>query len=127
MAYLALADLVVVAHFAFVLFAVFGGLAVLRWPRFAWLHAPAWLWGAAIEWSGGICPLTHVESWLRRRGGEAGYASDFVAHWVVPLLFPAGLTREIQIALGCGVLALNLAIYGAAWRRRARARPADAA
>lgn len=115
----ALADAVVVAHFAFVLFVLLGGLPALRWRRWPWVHLPAAAWGAAIEWGGWICPLTQVENWLRRRSGDPGYATDFVAHYVAPVLYPAGLTREIQIALGFGVVAINLAVYAAVWRRRA--------
>lgn len=113
------ADLVLVVHFAFVAFVVLGGLLVLRWPKVAWVHVPIALYGATIEFLGFICPLTPLENSLRRRGGEAGYAGGFVEHYITAALYPTGLTREIQIALGCLVLALNAAIYGYwIWRRR---------
>ena len=115
------ADLVLVVHLAFVLFVVLGGLFVLRWPRAAWLHLPAVLWGAGIEFVGGICPLTPLEIHLRRLGGEAGYAGGFVEHYILPVLYPEALTREIQYVLGGLVVGLNLAIYAIALRRRARA------
>ncbi|TLY26170.1 MAG: DUF2784 domain-containing protein [Nitrospirae bacterium] len=111
------ADLVVILHLAFVVFVLFGGLLVLWWRRVAWIHLPAVAWGAAIEFGGWICPLTPLETWLRMQGGEGGYNSDFIEHYILPLLYPAGLTREEQIALGAVVLAVNLAIYGWVWRR----------
>ena len=114
-----LADLVVGLHLAFVLFVVFGGLLALRRRRVAWLHLPAVVWGALIEWRGWICPLTPLEVSLRRRAGEAGYQEGFLDHYVIPLLYPPGLTRELQLAMAAGVLALNAVVYGIVlWRRR---------
>jgi hypothetical protein len=95
-----------------------GGLLVLRFPRVAWVHVPVALYGALIEFVGFICPLTPLENWLRRRGGEAGYAGGFIEHYITAALYPSGLTREIQIALGVGVLLLNAIVYGFWWRRR---------
>lgn len=118
MLYRLLADLVVVVHFGFVLFVVLGGLLALRWPRAAWLHLPAALWGAGIEFAAGICPLTPLENHLRRLGGEAGYSGGFVEHYVLPVLYPDGLTRGVQLGLGVFVLLLNLAVYVIVWRRR---------
>jgi hypothetical protein len=113
-----LADLVVLIHLAFVLFVVFGGLLILRRRRIAWLHVPAFVWAAAIEFGGWICPLTPLENRLREMSGEAGYAGGFVERYLVPILYPEELTREIQIALGIAVLLINLAIYGFLLRRR---------
>jgi hypothetical protein len=112
-----LADLVLVVHLAFVLFVMLGGLAVLRWPRLAWVHVPVALYGAAIEFIGFVCPLTPLEVWLRRRGGEAGYEGGFIEHYVTAALYPAGLTREIQLVLGALVLVLNALVYAALVRR----------
>ncbi len=106
-----LADAVVVVHLSFVIFAVAGGLAVLRWRQLAWLHVPAALWAALIELAGWICPLTHLEVWLRRRGGEVGYAGSFVERYVLPLVYPEELTRSAQMALGLLVIVLNAGIY----------------
>jgi len=106
-----LADLVVVAHLAFVLFVALGGLSVWRWPRLAWVHLPAVAWGVTVEWSGAICPLTPLELSLRRHGGQAGYDGDFIEQYLLPMLYPAGLTREMQLALGGAVLGLNLLFY----------------
>lgn len=119
MPYRLLADLVVVAHLLFVLFVVAGGLLVLRWPRLAWLHVPAAIWGALIEFAGWICPLTPLENRLRRLGGEVGYEGGFVEEYLLAILYPSGLTRTHQLVLGALVLVLNLVIYGyVLWRRR---------
>jgi hypothetical protein len=115
-----LADLVVGLHLAFVLFVVLGGLLALRWPRIAWLHLPAVAWGALIEWRGWICPLTPLEMGLRRRAGEAGYEGGFLDHYLIPLLYPPGLTRELQLGLAVGVVLLNAVVYAVVLRRRGR-------
>ena len=112
MIYRALADAVLVLHLGFVLFVVLGGLLVLRWPTLAWLHIPAAIWGVLIEFTGWICPLTPLENSFRERGGEAGYSGGFIQHYIQPLLYPAGLTRSTQFALGGIALILNLAAYG---------------
>ena len=118
MVYRIAADMLVVVHTLFVLFVVLGGLLVLRWPRVAWLHLPAAVWGALIEFTGCICPLTPLEKSLRSVGGEAGYAGGFINHYLVPLLYPSGLDRNWQIFLGFLVVVLNLAIYGRLLLRR---------
>lgn len=120
MIYRALADLILALHLVFVLFVVLGGLLVLRWPRTAWLHIPAAIWGVLIEYTGWICPLTPLENSFRARGGEAGYSGGFIAHYIQPLLYPAGLTRSTQLVLGSVVLLLNLAAYGIALSRMRR-------
>jgi uncharacterized membrane protein len=116
-----LADLVVLIHFGFVLFVVFGGLLVLRLPRVMYLHLPAAAWGALIELAGGICPLTPLENSLRRGAGLAGYEGGFVEHYILPVLYPAALTRGVQLTLGMLVIGINLAIYGWVLARRPRA------
>jgi hypothetical protein len=103
-------------HLAFVLFAVLGGFLVVRWKRWAWVHAPAFLWAALIELSGWVCPLTPLENWLRNRGGAMGYQAGFIEHYILPILYPAALTRQLQIALGLFVIAVNLGIYSWLWR-----------
>jgi hypothetical protein len=120
------ADLVLIAHLAFVAFVAAGGLLVLRWPWLAWLHVPVAIWGAAVELGGWICPLTPLENRLRAAGGEAGYAGGFIEHYLVPIVYPSGLTRGHQLALGAAVVVVNLAVYGVVLRRwsRARQRPA---
>ena|SRR5688572_1326705 len=117
-----LAALVVVAHLGFAAFAAFGGALVLRWPRLAWVHLPCVAWAAYVELSGRLCPLTPLEQSLRQRAGLESYSGDFVAHYIFPLLYPEGLTREAQVALGIVVIALNAAAYTIAIRRRASGR-----
>ena len=121
MPYGLLADAVLLAHAAFVAFVVLGGLLVRRWPRLAWVHLPVVAWGAGIEFTGGICPLTPLENHLRALAHEQGYAGGFVEHYVFGLLYPEGLTRDVQIVLGLGVLALNGAVYAWLWYRRRQA------
>lgn len=115
-----LADAVALAHLAFVVFVVGGGLLVLRRPRLAWLHLPAALWGALVELAGWYCPLTPLENHLRRLAGGQGYDTSFVEHHLLPLLYPARLTRGLQLLLGAAVVAVNLAVYVAVIRRRRR-------
>jgi len=119
MPYRLLADLVLILHAGFVAFVVLGALLVLRWPRIAWVHVPVVLWGAGIEFSGGICPLTPLENHWRRLAGELGYPGDFVEHYLLSALYPDGLTRQVQLSLGALVLLINVAIYAwIFWRRR---------
>jgi uncharacterized protein DUF2784 len=118
MLYRLLADALVVFHVCFVLFVVLGGLLALRWPRAAWIHLPAAVWGAGIEFVQGICPLTPLENHLRHLGGEAGYSGGFIEHYVLPALYPAGLGQNVQIALGIFVVVLNVVVYTVVWRRR---------
>jgi hypothetical protein len=118
MPYVWLADLVLLAHLAFVVFVVLGGLLVLRRPRLAWVHLPCAAWAAFVEFAGIVCPLTPLEVGLRWSGGEPGYAGDCIGHYLTAALYPAGLTRGAQIALGGFVLFLNLAIYGRIVARR---------
>lgn len=115
-----LADLVVGLHVVFVAFVVLGGLLVLRWPRVAYVHVPAAVWGAAIEFAGWTCPLTPLENWLRRQAGDSGYSGGFIENYLLPVLYPSALTRDIQLVLGLLVIAINLAIYGYVWRRKHR-------
>ena len=116
MIYGALADLVVVVHLVFVVFAVLGGLLVLKRRRVAWFHLPAVLWAALIEFANWPCPLTPLENRLRHLAGGTGYETGFIEHYLLPLLYPPGLTRGLQIGLGILVLTLNLAVY--AWLAR---------
>ena len=117
-----LADLIVVIHFSFVLFVVLGGLLVVRWPRLAYLHLPAALWGVWIEFSGRICPLTPLEQKLRAAAGKEVYSGGFVEHYLLPVLYPNSLTRTIQFVLGVFVLGVNLGIYVFLLRRRRQTR-----
>ncbi len=119
MAYRFLADLLVALHLAFALFVVLGGVLVLWRRRLAFLHLPVAIWGVFIELSGWVCPLTPLEVRLRILGGQAGYRGGFVEHYLLPVLYPSGLTREQQVGLGIVVGVLNLGVYGLViWRMR---------
>jgi hypothetical protein len=107
-----LADALVVLHFAFTTFVIFGGFLTWRWPRLIYLHVPALVWGCWVELSHSICPLTPLENRLRRLGGEAGYSGGFLAHYLGRILYPAGLTAHTQWVLAALLLALNLVAYG---------------
>ena len=122
MFYRVAADLVVFIHFTFVLFVVFGALVALRRPRVLWLHLPAATWGALIEFQGWICPLTPWEIRLRTLGGQAGYPGGFIEHYILPLLYPAGLTRTVQLTLGAVVVVVNGLLYAMVWLKWSRAR-----
>lgn len=112
-----LADLILCLHIGFVLFVIFGGLLVLRWRWIMWLHLPSAVWGTTVELVGWTCPLTPLENWLREGAGETGYSSDFLVSYLLPILYPVGLTHDIQIILGTSVLAINISVYIWLWRR----------
>ena len=120
MVYRALADCVVLVHAGFVAFVMLGGFLAWRWRAVVWAHVPAALWGAAIEYAGWISPLTPLENALRARAGLEGYRGGFVEHYVIPLLYPAGLTRPAQAVLGSVVVVVNLIAYGVLVRRGLR-------
>lgn len=123
MIYSLLADLLMLLHFAFILFVLFGGLLLLWRLALVWLHLPAFLWGAYIELSGGLCPLTPLEIWLRYQGGERSYDASFVEQYILPLVYPPGLTRDTQILMGLCVLLLNLLIYALVIYKRRQRKP----
>jgi len=105
------ADLIVLIHFCFILFVIFGGLLVLKWRKIIWLHLPAAVWGTLIEFFGWICPLTILENQLRLDNNGGAYTTGFIEHYIIPLIYPEGLTPEIQIILGIAVIVVNLFIY----------------
>ena len=105
MPYGALADLTVLAHALFIVFAVLGGLAVLRWPRVAWLHLPAVAWAAFVEFSGRICPLTPLENHYRALAGQDGYAGGFIDHYLEGVVYPASLTWLVWTLAAMTVIA----------------------
>ena len=113
-----LADLVLVVHLIFIIFVVIGGLFALRWRWAPLVHLPAAAWGAYVEISGRICPLTPLEVALRRASGSPGYSSDFIAHYLIPVIYPPTLTRPIQFALAAFVILVNAVIYWFVWHRR---------
>lgn len=106
------ADFVVFLHLLFILFVVFGGLLVLKWPNVAWLHIPAAVWGTLIEFCGWICPLTPLENTLRSAGDHGAYTGGFIDNYLMPIIYPPGLTRELQWILGGAVVLVNTLVYG---------------
>ncbi len=116
------ADIVVLVHFIFILFVVLGGVLVLRRPRIAWIHLPVAAWGALIEFTGWICPLTPLENRLRMAAGESGYTGSFIGEYLLPVVYPPGLTPRVQLLLGSGVLAINLVLYGILLARMRRSK-----
>ncbi|AVO54579.1 DUF2784 domain-containing protein [Ectopseudomonas mendocina] len=111
------ADALVVIHLGFILFVLFGGLLLLRWPRLLWLHLPAVAWGATVEFFHLLCPLTPWENQLRRAAGDAGYEGGFIEHYLIPLIYPAGLTPQIQLWLGGVVVLINVTVYACLLKR----------
>jgi hypothetical protein len=116
MLYTLAATLVAIVHFTFILFVIFGAFLLLKWPRLAWVHLPAAVWGVLIEFAGWYCPLTRVENALLQRAGRAGYSGGFVAHYIFSLIYPNGLTRGIEVLLGATVLVVNVSVYWRAFR-----------
>ena len=116
------ADGVLVLHLLFIAFAVFGGLALLWSRRWVFVHLPALLWAVFVESTGRVCPLTPLENLWRQRAGQDGYAGGFVEHYLIPLIYPAGLTPRLQLALAALVVGINFLVYGIVAARRRRGR-----
>lgn len=113
-----LADLVLIVHVVFIGFVIFGGLLALWWRPVMWLHIPTVIWTIMLEFFGWICPLTPLEKTLRETAGTTAYDGSFVEHYLVLLLYPPGLTREVQLILAAAILLINLVVYGFVWRLR---------
>lgn len=107
-----LADLTLILHFLFILFVIFGGLFVFKWNRVIWLHVPCAIWGALLEINRWICPLTYLENYFRKQAGTSGYSGGFIEYYLLPVIYPTGLTANTQIMLGIVVIVINLIIYG---------------
>ena len=118
MLFAALAFVTVLFHLSFILFVIFGGLAVARWPRLLPLHLACAAWGAYVALANRICPLTPLEKWFRRQAGQSGYHGGFLEHYMLAVIYPTGLTAVTQQALGVVVIVLNVAVYAWLWRRR---------
>ena len=112
MFYELVADGIVMLHMLFILFVVSGGFLALRWLKMVYLHIPAVVWGVYIEFSGAICPLTPLENWFRLKSGQIAYEGDFIERYIIPIIYPANLTRELQVTLGVCALLINLLAYG---------------
>jgi hypothetical protein len=111
MDYQILANLVVLLHLLFIIFVVTGGFLVLRWAWLALLHVPATVWGVFIEFSGTVCPLTPIENQFRQMAGQKGYTSGFIEHYLIPIIYPVGLTHETQVFFGLVVIGMNFILY----------------
>lgn len=120
--YLIAADLVLVAHVLFIGFVVVGSFLTWRWPLVIWVQLPAMVYGALVELAGFACPLTAMQNYLLRRGGEAGYRGGFISHYLVQVIYPPGLTRGLQIGLGLFVVLIAVIGYGGYLRRNGPAR-----
>ncbi len=116
--YQLLVDAVVVVHLAFVVFVTFGALLALRWRWMPWLHLPAAVWGAWIEITDGVCPLTPLENFLHRAAGSSGYEGDFIERYITAIVYPSALTRTVQFVLAATVIVVNVAMYAFIWGRR---------
>jgi hypothetical protein len=126
MPYRLAADAVLLLHLAFIVFAVLGGALAARWRWLAWVHLPAAAWGFFVELTGRICPLTYAENYLRIKSGESGYTQSFIEHYLLAIIYPAGLTRQVQFALAALVVIVNVAIYGWLFHARRASNQADA-
>ncbi len=117
-----LADLVVLLHGAYIVYVLLGALLVRRWAWTVWPHLAAVAWGVYVAAFHRICPLTPLEVGLRLRAGEAGYGGGFVEHYVIPVIYPSGLTTAIQVGEAALVVVVNVALYAWLWRGRRRVR-----
>jgi hypothetical protein len=126
MLYRLAADAVLLIHLAFIAFALLGAAFAARWRWLIALHLPAAAWGFFVELTGRTCPLTYAENLLRIRAGESGYAESFIEHYLLAIIYPAGLTRDIQLALAGVVIVINVAIYGWLFFKRHESTQTDA-
>lgn len=119
------AEIVLLLHLAFIVFVIAGATGAARWSWLPLVHLPVAAWGVFVELTGRVCPLTTAENYLRLKAGEAGYSESFIEHYLLPIIYPAGLTREIQFALAAAVVVINAAIYAWLFYRRRSARRGD--
>ncbi len=115
------AEGIVVVHLIFILFVILGGLALFKWPWMIWVHVPAAVWGGLVELVGAPCPLTPLENHLRQSGNAEAYSGGFIDHYIMPIVYPPGLTRQTQVVLGVLILAVNFAIYFKFLTRKSKA------
>ena len=111
------ADLVFLTHFAFILAVIFGGLIILKWPKLAWVHVPVVTWGFIVELTGRTCPLTPLEQNLRMLAGQEAYQGSFIAHYLIPLIYPQGLTAETRLFYATAIAVVNISVYLLLWWR----------
>jgi Protein of Unknown function (DUF2784) len=119
------AEFVLLVHLAFILFALLGAAMAARWRWIIVVHLPAATWGFFVEFTGRVCPLTYLENYLRIKAGLSGYTESFVQHYLLAIIYPAGLTRELQFALSFVVLTINIALYGWIYIRKSGSREGE--
>lgn len=107
-------ELVVLIHFGFIVWVVSGGFLVIKWRWLAMVHLPALIWAVLLEWYGWLCPLTPLEQQLRAERGMSVYDTGFIENYIIPVIYPEALTREIQMAMAAGLVLINLIAYGIA-------------
>lgn len=113
------ADAVLILHLAFIAFALFGAVLALRWRWIPLVQLPAAAWGFFVELTGRLCPLTELENHFRASAGQVGYSESFIERYLLPIIYPSGLTRHVQFVLAAIVIAVNVAAYCfLLWRRR---------
>ena len=123
MSYRLIAEGVLVLHLGFILFVLLGAALAMRWRWLFAVHVPAVAWAIFIELTGGFCPLTYAENYLRHKAGQSGYAESFIEHYLVAIIYPTGLTKEVQLVLAVVVVAINVAIYGWLFHHRGKSNP----
>ncbi|MBY5946892.1 DUF2784 domain-containing protein [Photobacterium rosenbergii] len=111
MMYRFLADLVVIFHLLFIIFALLGGLLIIWRGIMVVIHIPAVIWVTVVSFKGWICPLTPLENQLRQAAGDKGYSGGFVEHYLIPVIYPPALNFEVQVVLGFAALTVNIVIY----------------
>ena len=105
-------NLVLIIHFAFILFVVFGALFFFASAKIIFIHIPTLIWGSYIMFTHSACPLTHLENWLLHKANLATYSEGFIQHYIIPIVYPIGLSKDLQIYLGITLIVLNIIIYG---------------
>ena len=105
------ADIILIIHFAFILFVIFGALLFFVTTKIIFIHLPALIWGLYIELTHSICPLTYLENWLLQKANLTTYSEGFIQYYLVPIVYPTNLTKDIQIYLGIGLIVINIVIY----------------
>lgn len=125
MLYLIAAVAILLLHLGFILFALFGALLVARWRWLILLHVPAVAWAIVIEVTGRSCPLTSAENFFRIQAGQSGYPESFIEHYLLALIYPAGLTPTVQWGLAAVVMVVNAVLYGRIWRQHRKSSRSD--
>ena len=111
-----LANLTLIAHLIFILFVIFGGMLFFIFSKIIYIHIPSLLWGIYIELTNSICPLTYLENWFLYKSELSTYSSGFINNYLFPIIYPEGLTAEIQIYLGVSLIVINIFIYGSIYK-----------